>query len=162
MTGAKIHRSLTDARARRLAQAVIYRKALREATGKAESRSALASLAQTQALLVSLRRDIQRVIATPPDPNTALNAALADLRKDGYFARRNWQCCSGCGWSAIPEAKRETAVFCHAQDESRWREGNPIYLAWSGDGQKIVGALAARGLKVAWDGSPAKRIEVAQ
>lgn len=87
-----------------------------------------------------------------------LNKAFRELRKKGYFARRHWQCCQSCGWAAIPEGQEDKAVFMHEQDEDCFRDTGKAYLAWSGDGQEIIGVLESSGLTVHWKGTEYDRI----
>lgn len=88
-----------------------------------------------------------------------LNAAFRDLRKRGYFARKNWQCCMGCGYAAIPETYTK-AVFYHAQDADILKETGSVSLAWDGDGAEIVDCLERAGLSVLWNGNKERRIKV--
>jgi hypothetical protein len=57
-----------------------------------------------------------------------LNEAFKDLRKSGYFARQNFQCCQSCAWAAIPEEKEEKVVFYHQQDAARKEDKWQIWL----------------------------------
>jgi len=84
--------------------------------------------------------------------------AFKALRKEGYFARQNFQCCQSCGWYAIPEGREEKAVFYHKQDAERFRETGECAIAWSGDGARICEVFRSHGLKVEWDGSASRRI----
>ena len=88
----------------------------------------------------------------------SLTQAFRALRKEGYWARQNWQCCQTCGWANVPQEKGDKAVFYHAQDARHLRDDEPeVWLAWSGDGGKIVDILKEF-VKVDWDGSANKRI----
>jgi hypothetical protein len=89
-----------------------------------------------------------------------LSKAFKALRKEGYFARQNFMCCQGCGWSAVPEGREEKVVFFHSQDAARMRDGNEFYLAWSGDGNEICRVLNENGVETKWDGSNSSRIAV--
>lgn len=92
-----------------------------------------------------------------------ITQSFRDLRKAGYFARQNFWCCQGCGWSAIPEESKHKAVFYHRQDTESF-DGKelkrPLHLAWDGDGHEIAGILRNNGLSVEWNGSPDTRIKV--
>jgi hypothetical protein len=88
--------------------------------------------------------------ATVPTAREKLAAALAALRKQGYFARMSWKCCMTCGCAAIPQKKSERYVFAHSQKmESFGEDGelrSDLYLHWSGDPVVIVTALREVGL----------------
>ena len=43
-----------------------------------------------------------------------INNMFKLLRRKGYIARQNFNCCSSCGWAEIGEV--EKAVFYHRQD----------------------------------------------
>lgn len=94
--------------------------------------------------------------------NTTLTNAFRALRKAGYFARQNFWCCQGCGWSAVPKEKTEKVVFYHKQDSERMRAGRPFYLAWSGDGAEICRILQTSGIETKWNGDKSTRIEVVE
>ena len=87
-----------------------------------------------------------------------INKAFKALRKEGFFARQNFWCCSGCGWSAMTETQAKSAVFYHQQDRQMFERTGTLYLAWSGDGATIVRILKEAGLEVEWDGSESTRI----
>lgn len=89
---------------------------------------------------------------------TKLNKCFAKLRKLGYFAKQNYYCCSGCGWSAIDNDKREKVVFYHRQDYDYMLETGKVYLAWSGNGEEIKKVFIDAGFKVEWSGDKGKRI----
>jgi hypothetical protein len=92
---------------------------------------------------------------------TNLSQAFAQLRRDGYFARQNFMCCQSCGWSEIPETRRDKAVFYHAQDYRDYKYyREDVYLAWAGDGEFIINTLKNFGLDVDWDGDKGTRIMV--
>jgi len=90
--------------------------------------------------------------------NSQLTAVFKELRKLGYFARQNFMCCQGCGWSAVPEGKEQKVVFYHAQDKSHLRDTNNLYIAWAGDGEEIRRTFETAGYEVEWDGSSHQRI----
>jgi len=86
-----------------------------------------------------------------------LNNAFKALRKEGYWARQNWQCCQSCGWAAVPDEKSEMAVFYHAQDAAQLKDRNPrVYLAWAGNGTKI-NSILQQFVDVEWDGTDNSR-----
>jgi len=89
-----------------------------------------------------------------------LTPAFKALRKEGFFARQNFWCCQSCGCAAVPEDKSEAYVFYHAQDKQDLVSKGSCYLAWSGDGAKIVEVLTAHGIKTEWDGSANTRIKM--
>ena len=89
-----------------------------------------------------------------------LNTAFRALRKQGYFARQNFWCCTSCGLYAVPEDKAETFVFYHRQDADRLAETGATYLAWAGDPAVIRSAFECAGMTVEHDGSEAKKFLV--
>ncbi len=89
---------------------------------------------------------------------TRITEAFKDLRKLGYFARQNFECCQTCGWSRVPENKQNRAVFYHNQDNNSLRTEGKCHLAWEGDGNEIVGVLNKHGIRTEWDGTDNKRI----
>jgi hypothetical protein len=91
---------------------------------------------------------------------TNLSKAFKDLRKHGYFARQNFMCCQNCGWHAVPEGKEDKVVFFHNQDNVEKLKGEPLYLAWSGDGNLICDVLRDNGMDVDWNGDTGTRIRV--
>jgi len=90
-----------------------------------------------------------------------ITAAFRDLRKHGYFAKQNHECCQTCGWAAVPEDKSNKVVFYHAQDAQDLKSRGSCYLAWAGNGKEIVDILKAHNLKVEWDGTNDERIKIA-
>jgi hypothetical protein len=116
-----------------------------------------------------------------------IKTAFANLRKQGYIARRSFMCCSGCAGCAIanqveamPEAKRAKvrgAVFFTKQDAESFndhRRGNLMIrygrvktqVGDFGDdtadvGKALCSALAAAGVAFDWDGDPDTCVEVA-
>ena len=88
----------------------------------------------------------------------SITDAFKALRKEGYWARQNWQCCQSCGWAAIPGQKDDKAVFYHRQDAEDLRSRPPsVMLAWAGDGSKITEILKQY-VDVEWDGLDSTRI----
>jgi hypothetical protein len=92
---------------------------------------------------------------------TNLTLAFSELRRLGYFARQNYQCCQSCAWGSIPEELAEKVVFYHNQDYYDFKQGHTFYLAWAGDGEAIVSVLQKWGLKVNWGGAENQRIGIA-
>lgn len=92
--------------------------------------------------------------------NSLLNKAFKELRKLGYFARQNFWCCQNCGWYAVPEEKKNKAVFYHAQDNEDRMKGNPFYIAWDGDGNEICRVFNECGITTEWNGEPGTRIKI--
>jgi|688.fasta_scaffold869179_2 hypothetical protein len=90
--------------------------------------------------------------------STNLSLAFKHLRKKGYFARMNFQCCQSCGWAAVAEQQADKAVFYHAQDHESFKEGEDLFLAWSGNAYEIIGILHRRGLICEWNGRKDSRI----
>lgn len=89
-----------------------------------------------------------------------LNTAFRTLRKNGYFARQNFWCCSSCGCAAVPETHSETFAFYHRQDGQRLAKTGETYLTWAGDPAVIRFACESAGLVVEHDGSDRQRILV--
>jgi hypothetical protein len=93
------------------------------------------------------------------DMRTNLTKAFSKLRQAGFFARQNFQCCQSCGCAAIPEGV-ENYVFYHSQDREDLRESGSCYLAFGGDGHKIVKVLNEAGVRTEWNGSDSQRIRM--
>jgi hypothetical protein len=104
-----------------------------------------------------------------------IDAAFADLERDGIVARQNFACCINCGHGEIgaeieafsKEVKPIGYTFYHMQDTARAAEDGELWLAYgtrgcSGDdarvGQVICEALRKHGLTVEWNGDVDKRI----
>lgn len=90
-----------------------------------------------------------------------LTKAFVNLRRDGYFARKNWMCCQNCGAHEVPD-EYENYVFYHCQDADLLKEENKTYLAWSGDGDLIKQRCEEAGLYVVWDGTVETRLLVSE
>lgn len=92
-----------------------------------------------------------------------LTKGFEALRRRGYFARHNWQCCQSCGCAALPEGT-EFYVFYHRQDAARLRDSSHpgVMLAWGGDGEEIRKAFLEVGCAVTWDGAERTRIYVSE
>jgi hypothetical protein len=89
-----------------------------------------------------------------------LKRAFKELRRRGYFARANFWCCQTCGVNAVPEDKAHKYVFYHAQDNDHLNEHGVCHLNWGGDPEEIKFICEACGLKVKWNGSSARRLEI--
>ncbi len=112
-----------------------------------------------------------------------LNAAFKNLRKQGFIAKQNFQCCNSCAGYEIatqvkemPEAKRakvKGVVTYNRQSTERafhprWGNGHllitygPVTVDEVGEfglptvevGNALKAALEEQGLKVKWDGNP--------
>ena len=106
-----------------------------------------------------------------------LTEAFKILRKEGYIARQNFYCCSGCAGSAIAGkvtempaskvARIKGCVFYHNQGNSRLMATGEVYLAYGSVestkhgtvglptvevGKRVVEVLKTVGLTVEWDG----------
>lgn len=90
----------------------------------------------------------------------SITTAFKELRTLGYFARQNFTCCQSCGWASVPDGKEDKVVFFHNQDNDNKKNGEPFYLAWSGDGNQICSVLQSHGVETEWDGSESTRIKV--
>lgn len=86
-----------------------------------------------------------------------LNEAFKDLRKAGYFARQNFQCCQSCAWSMVPKEKSDKVVFYHQQDADH-KEDNEMYVGWAGDGKEICDIFDKHYIDTEWDGTSNTRI----
>lgn len=86
----------------------------------------------------------------------ALTQSFKDLRRLGYFARQNFECCQSCAWASVPEEKEDKVVFYHRQDAKRLNH-DFTWLAWAGDGQEIVSVLK-KYFNVEWNGTEDDRI----
>jgi hypothetical protein len=58
-----------------------------------------------------------------------LRSAFEELRELGYFAKMNWQCCTTCGWAAVPDNRADKVVFFHGQDADNLVDTGECYLA---------------------------------
>ncbi len=110
----------------------------------------------------------------------AVGKAFAALRKQGFIARVNFSCCTGCAsheLSGMARARsKNRAVFWHRQDDQSFREGYPLhiryfYLAPEGNesdttaeetavGEQVAAALKEQHLKTEWEGDPHYTIQV--
>ncbi len=108
-----------------------------------------------------------------------LRRAFIELRKRGIYAARHVLCCLGCSTEEIARRLKawtgkpiRGAVWMHAQDEERLREGRPTNLAfavwppcdedWRATalGWEIVAELRKWGIETEWSGDPKERIEI--
>ena len=110
----------------------------------------------------------------------AVGEAFAMLREQGFIARVNFSCCTGCASYELSEMartrKNDRAVFWHRQDDESFRKGYPLhiryfYLAPEGDdsdttaeeqaiGEQVAAALKEQHLQIEWDGDPHYTIQV--
>ena len=88
-----------------------------------------------------------------------LTRGFALVRRRGYVAKQNWQCCLGCGLAALPEGTTKY-VFYHAQDAKRMDQTSSVYLAWGGYGYEIRQCFLEAGLAVTWEGREDQRVLV--
>ncbi len=138
--------------------------------------------------LTSARRRVARAVAAQRREQTSwpavtdcdrLDAAFAALEAAGVLARHSYMGCSADGHAELYReavAARETGervrgyVFYHFQCFEAAVKGHVLYLAFaavpSGKAAdkrvagRIVAALAAAGLKPAWDGDPYRSVFV--
>lgn len=104
---------------------------------------------------------IPRTVTYGKRRTSRMTKAFRELRKLGYWAKQDWQCCSGCGWSAIPEGvDRSKVVFYHSQDKERFDETGRCQLRWAGSGPEIVRVMKQFGFAVEWNGRKARCIQV--
>jgi hypothetical protein len=110
------------------------------------------------------------MMAKHPDVRGALRWAFKVLRRQGFFARMNFWCCSTCGCAAIPDGTQQW-VFFHKQDNDGLNRTGQTYLTFGAYanapseevvrvGENIVSVLNEAGLATEWDGSPHTRILV--
>lgn len=102
-----------------------------------------------------------------------------DLESDGFIAKFNWTCCQTCGWAELHKYCEDNdlpsdelnIIFCHNQDcesafglnrrlEPKSKMINPLWLSWSGDGNKIKEAIESRGFRVEWDCKKGTRLQI--
>ncbi|GEM_PF-2314880 len=111
---------------------------------------------------------------------SAVGKAFAALRKEGFIARVNFSCCTGCASYELSEMARNRrknrAVFWHPQDNQSFRDGYPLhiryfYLAPEGNerdttaeetavGEQVAAAMKEQHLQIEWDGDPHYTIQV--
>ena len=107
-----------------------------------------------------------------------LDAAFADLEKNGIVARQDFACCQTCGHAEIDdeisEAMKHNSIvgftFYHHQDTQRATDQGELLLAYGGldgedestlnIGRRIVACLKRHDLKVMWKEDVKKRIQV--
>lgn len=100
-----------------------------------------------------------------------LNTIFKELRQQGFIARQHFTCCSTCGWAEIENKldgaldEQTNVVFYHSQDSEAFDKDTKdltsiLYLAWSGDGNKIAETVRKHGFEVKWDGTASYRIGV--
>ena len=109
-----------------------------------------------------------------------LDAAFAELERNGIVARKNFSCCGTCGVAEIfdeMDAAERRALpvrgytFFHMQDTEAATEGQGLYLNYGSSeegeaaavaiGEEIVSALQKHGLQSRWPGELTKRIDIA-
>lgn len=119
-----------------------------------------------------------------PSLESNLTEAFQLMRQNGIVARKNFECCQGCGCAAIADlikkqvAKNKTTVgycFYHRQDNDNKLDTGRFYLAYGtpgeGDstdpkvtatdvGNIICECLKQVGLLYQWDGTGGNRIRV--
>jgi hypothetical protein len=107
-----------------------------------------------------------------------LAKAFADLRKQGFMARQNCMCCSGCAcskiWTDIQKkpGKYIGAVYYHSQDAARLKESGEVCIgfgpvdtdaeewAWLLAGHAAQSTFKRYGLAVEWDGTVKQKLTV--
>ena len=89
-----------------------------------------------------------------------LNNAFRQLRRRGYFARQNYQCCNSCGWASMTTEESKKAVFYHRQETEDLKKTGITYLSWSGDADEIIAIFQHYGIKTQWEGSQDKKIQI--
>jgi hypothetical protein len=114
----------------------------------------------------------------------ALKAAFADLRKQGIYARQNYQCCGGCACSQMGEdikaahektpGKYMGGAYYHRQDAEDLRERGYVYIGFGAApdsnmdrelvsltvGQAVNLTMRRYGLEVEWDGTTDTKVLV--
>src|SRR5262249_15285426 len=108
-----------------------------------------------------------------------LDAAFAELERDGVVCRQNFSCCGNCGCAEIGAEMEEVRsagrgvlgyAFYHMQDTESAAEGYGLCLNYGATeggegpavriGRQIVAVLNRHGLRTEWDGSWSKRIQI--
>jgi len=107
-----------------------------------------------------------------------LTGAFADLRKQGFMAKQNCMCCSGCAcakiWTEIQKkpGKYIGAVYYHKQDTDHLKESGEFCVGFGPmnvDAEDWVWLLAGHaakttferyGLAVEWSGSRDQRLTI--
>lgn len=97
----------------------------------------------------------------------AFNVAFRELRKQGFIARQNYQCCQTCGWAALDcdynVGDDDNVVFFHRQDADSFLNGNlksVLFMSWQGDGDAIKRVFESHGFSVEWNGAESERIGI--
>jgi hypothetical protein len=96
-----------------------------------------------------------------------IDLAFADLSTRGFAAHADFTCCQSCGLAKL--ADDTLYAFYHWQDAEALDEagdiqqGRRLRIAYGETveaGQQVVAALQRAGLRVEWNGSLGRRIEV--
>jgi hypothetical protein len=80
-----------------------------------------------------------------------IKKAFLGLRKWGYFAEMDFECCTSCAHAAIPEGTTKY-IYYNRQTTEFWRQSGKLELSWGGDSIEIVWQLRKAGLNVWHDG----------
>jgi len=116
-----------------------------------------------------------------------LNKAFSELRKMGYIARQNFECCGSCAGYAIAEKASEMvsagrkaprgAVYYHRQSGGCRDAGENFYIYFGqidtsehGEigieteevGKEVMEVFERNGIKARWNGDPNEAILVVQ
>jgi hypothetical protein len=119
----------------------------------------------------------EQVAWPSPTDNDRLDAAFAELDRDGILARQHFACCETCGAREIHDEldQAEKAgrtmrgfTFYHRQDTEHAVGGEGLYLSFGSIdrdgpatvaiGHEVVDALTRHGLSPAWNGKQVHRI----
>jgi len=89
-----------------------------------------------------------------------LKKSFAQLRKKGYIAKMNFNCCNTCAWAEIGDNYPDVdkVVFYHKQGGNDLKNTGRVYLSWCGDGKEICEVFKNNGIKVVWNGSESNTI----
>jgi len=112
-----------------------------------------------------------------PTDNDRLDAAFAELDRDGILARQHFACCEECGAREIDDEldQAEKAgrpargfTYFHRQDTEHAVDGEGLYLSFGASdrdrdasvaiGHEVVAALGRHGLAPVWNGKFVHRI----
>lgn len=94
-----------------------------------------------------------------------LNLAFSQLRKQGYFAKKNYTCCHSCAWSLVRKGISEGNIkdkiaFYTNEDLQDFEEGETLKLNWVGAPYDIMLAFSRFGITTSWDGNRYSRIQI--
>lgn len=93
-------------------------------------------------------------------PRKAILRAMAQVRKLGYFAKLDFKNDRDVAKDTIRARGLTQFIYSIKPSAKSIVDHEFIIFYWAGDGQKLVDALRAEGLKVDWEGRDTNTIDV--